>query len=56
MRKFILKRLAISVVILFFVALIIYTIMRACHLLLLRIWQEKASLPGGKSIQSGWIN
>ena len=55
MRKFIIKRLAISVVILFFVALIVYTIMR-CMLasFVEKMAREKASLPGGKSYRE-WL-
>jgi peptide/nickel transport system permease protein len=50
MRKFILKRLLLSIVILFCVALIIYTIMRCMPASFVeRMAREKASLPGGKS-------
>ena len=56
MRKFILKRLAISVVILFFVALIIYTIMRCMPSSFVEnMAREKASLPGGKSYTE-WLD
>jgi Binding-protein-dependent transport system inner membrane component. len=50
MRKFIIKRLTISIVILFFVALIIYTIMRSMPTSFVeKMAREKASLPGGRS-------
>lgn len=55
MRKFIIKRLAISVVILFFVALIVYTIMRCMPSSFVeKMAREKASLPGGKSYRE-WL-
>ncbi|HPU62665.1 MAG TPA: ABC transporter permease [Mobilitalea sp.] len=55
MRKFIVKRLAISVVILFFVALIVYTIMRCMPASFVeKMAREKASLPGGKSYKE-WL-
>lgn len=55
MRKFILRRLAISVVILFFVALIIYTIMRLMPSSFVEnMARQKASLPGGKSYRE-WL-
>lgn len=55
MRKFIIRRLAISVVILFFVALIIYTIMRCMPSSFVEnMAREKASLPGGKSYRE-WL-
>ena len=55
MRKFILRRLAVSVVILFFVALIIYTIMRSMPSSFVEnMAREKASLPGGNHIENGW--
>lgn len=55
MRKFIIRRLAISVVILFFVALIIYTIMRCMPTSFVEnMAREKASLPGGKSYRE-WL-
>lgn len=55
MRKFIIRRLAISVVILFFVALIIYTIMRSMPSSFVeKMAREKASLPGGKSYRE-WM-
>lgn len=55
MRKFILRRLAISVIILFFVALIIYTIMRCMPSSFVeKMAREKASLPGGKSYRE-WL-
>jgi peptide/nickel transport system permease protein len=55
MRKFILRRLAVSVVILFFVALIIYTIMRSMPSSFVEnMAREKASLPGGKSYRE-WL-
>ncbi|CRZ35139.1 peptide/nickel transport system permease protein [Herbinix hemicellulosilytica] len=55
MRKFIIKRLAISVVILFFVALIVYTIMRCMPASFVeKMAREKASLPGGKSYRE-WL-
>ena len=50
MRKYILKRLLISVVILFFVALLIYGIMRCIPTSFVEgMAREKSSLPGGKS-------
>lgn len=56
MRKFIVKRLAISVVILFFVALIIYTIIRCMPTSFVeKMAREKASLPGGKSYRE-WLD
>ncbi|NLL72297.1 MAG: ABC transporter permease [Clostridiales bacterium] len=55
MRKFVMRRLAISVVILFFVALIIYTIMRCMPSSFVEnMAREKASLPGGKSYRE-WL-
>ena len=55
MRKYIAKRLGQSVVILFFVALIVYTIMRSMPSSFVETMaREKASLPGGKSY-SEWI-
>jgi peptide/nickel transport system permease protein len=55
MRKFLLRRLAISVIILFFVALIIYTIMRCMPSSFVEnMAREKASLPGGKSYRE-WL-
>ena len=55
MRKFVIKRLAISVVILFFVAVIIYTIMRCMPSSFVEnMAREKASLPGGKSYNE-WL-
>lgn len=55
MRKYVVKRLAISVVILFFVALIIYTIMRCMPSSFVEnMAREKASLPGGKSYRE-WL-
>lgn len=55
MRKFIFRRLAISVMILFFVALIIYTIMRSMPSSFVEnMAREKASLPGGKSYRE-WM-
>lgn len=50
MRKFLLKRVALSAVILFFVALIIYSIMRCMPTSYVEnMARQKASLPGGKS-------
>ena len=50
MWKYIIKRLALSVVILFFVALIIYTIMRCMPSSYVQnMAREKSSLPGGKT-------
>lgn len=50
MRKFIVKRLLLSVMILFFVALIIYTIMRCIPTSYVeKIARERSSLPGSKS-------
>ena len=55
MHKFVLRRLAISLVILFFVALIIYTIMRVMPSSFVEnMAREKASLPGGKSYKE-WL-
>lgn len=55
MRKFVLRRLVISVVILFFVALIIYTIMRVMPTSFVEnMAREKASLPGGRSYKE-WL-
>lgn len=55
MRKYVVRRLAISVVILFFVALIIYTIMRCMPSSFVEnMAREKASLPGGKSYRE-WL-
>ena len=55
MRKFVAKRLGQSVVILFFVALIVYTIMRSMPSSFVETMaREKASLPGGKSY-SEWL-
>ncbi|HKL99846.1 MAG TPA: ABC transporter permease [Mobilitalea sp.] len=55
MWKYIIKRLALSVVILFFVALIIYTIMRCLPSSYIEnMAREKSSLPGGKSY-SEWM-
>lgn len=50
MWKFLVKRLCLSVVILFFVALIVYTIMRCIPTSYIeRLARERASLPGSKS-------
>ena len=50
MRNFIIKRVLFSIVILFFVALIIYTIMRCIPISFIEtIARERASLPGSKS-------
>ncbi|MEG2315362.1 MAG: diguanylate cyclase, partial [Clostridia bacterium] len=50
MKKYVLKRILISIVILFFVAFIIYGIMRASPTSYVeKMAREKASLPGGKS-------
>lgn len=50
MRKYILKRLLISIVILFFVALLIYGIMRCIPTSFVEgMAREKSNLPGGKS-------
>lgn len=50
MRKYIIKRLLLSVVILFFVSLIIYTIMRSIPTSYVeKIARERANLPGAKS-------
>lgn len=55
MRKYIAKRLALSLVILFFVSLIIYTIMRSMPSSFVETMaREKASLPGGKSYNE-WL-
>ncbi len=56
MRKFLVKRLALSVVILFFVAFIIYTIMRCMPTSFVEnMARQKASLPGGKSYKE-WLD
>lgn len=50
MHKFLLKRIVQSIIILFFVSLIIYTIMRCMPASFVeKMAREKASLPGGKS-------
>lgn len=50
MRKFLIKRLALSVIILLFVALIIYAIMRSMPTSYVEnMARQKASLPGGKT-------
>jgi len=55
LRNYIIKRLLLSVVILFFVALIIYTIMRSIPTSYVEaIAREKANLPGAKSYQQ-WL-
>ncbi len=55
MRKYILKRLLLSVVILVFVALIIYTIMRCMPSSYVEsIARQRANLPGAKSY-SEWL-
>ena len=55
MGKYVVKRLAISVVILFFVALIIYAIMRCIPTSYVEsIARQRASLPGSKSYQE-WL-
>lgn len=55
MRKFLVKRLALSVVILFFVALIVYSIMRCMPTSYIEnMARQKASLPGGKSYKE-WL-
>lgn len=55
MRKYIIKRLILSVVILFFVALIIYTIMRSIPTSYVEaIARERSNLPGAKSY-SEWL-
>lgn len=49
-KKYILKRILISIVLLFFVAMVIYGIMRCIPTSFVeRMAREKASLPGGKS-------
>lgn len=56
MRKFIIKRILTSAVILFFVSLIIYTIMRCIPTSYIQtIARERASLPGSKSYQE-WLD
>jgi peptide/nickel transport system permease protein len=56
MRRYILKRLLISIVILFFVALIIYTIMRSIPTSYVEaIARERSSQPGSKSYTE-WLN
>jgi peptide/nickel transport system permease protein len=55
MRKFLIKRLVLSVIILFFVAFIIYTIMRCLPASYVEnMARQKASLPGGKTYQD-WL-
>ncbi|MGF7142877.1 peptide/nickel transport system permease protein [Anaerotaenia torta] len=55
MRKFLIKRLAISVIILFFIALIIYTVIRCMPTSYVEgMARQKATLPGGKSY-SQWL-
>ena len=55
MSKYIIKRLLICVMILFFVTLIIYSIMRCIPTSFVEsIARERASLPGGKSYQQ-WL-
>lgn len=55
MGKYVIKRVAISVVILFFVALIIYAIMRCIPTSYVEsIARQRASLPGSKSYQE-WL-
>lgn len=50
MHKFLIKRIVQSIIILFFVSLIIYTIMRCMPASFVeKMAREKASLPGGKS-------
>jgi peptide/nickel transport system permease protein len=50
MRKFLIKRIALSIIILFFVAFIIYTIMRCMPSSYVEnMARQKASLPGGKT-------
>lgn len=56
MRNFIIKRIMISIVILFFVSLIIYCIMRCIPTSYVeRLAMEKAQLPGGKSYEE-WLS
>lgn len=56
MRKFIVKRILTSAVILFFVSLIIYAIMRCLPTSYIQtIARERASLPGAKSYQE-WLD
>ena len=55
MSKYIIKRLLICVMILFFVTLIIYSIMRCIPTSFVEsIARERAALPGGKSYQE-WL-
>lgn len=55
MRKFLIKRLALSVVILFCVSLIVYTIIRCIPTSFVEnMARQKASLPGGKTYQE-WL-
>lgn len=55
MRKFLIRRIALSIVILFFVSFIIYTIMRCMPSSYVEnMARQKASLPGGKSYQE-WL-
>src|SRR5450759_5387974 len=55
MRKYILKRILMSIVILFFVAFIIYTIMRAIPTSYVEaIARERSNSPGAKSY-SDWL-
>ncbi len=55
MSKYIIKRLLISVVILFFVTLILYSVMRCIPTSYVEsVARERASIPGGKSYQE-WL-
>ncbi|OQA70475.1 MAG: Oligopeptide transport system permease protein OppB [Firmicutes bacterium ADurb.Bin262] len=55
MRNYIIKRLLLNIVILFFVALVIYTILRLIPTSYIEnLAREKASLPGGKSYKE-WL-
>ena len=55
MRKFLVKRLLLSIAILFFVAMIMYIIMRCIPTSFVEnIARERASLPGGKSYEE-WL-
>lgn len=56
MKKYVLKRILISIVILFFVSMVIYGIMRCMPTSYVeKLAREKASLPGGKSYTQ-WLS
>jgi peptide/nickel transport system permease protein len=54
-RKYVLKRILISIVILFFVSFIIYGLMRCLPTSYIeRMAQQKAMAPGSRAMRSGW--